>query len=375
MKKITFTLLFTFITFTALSQDTEAPTTPVNFQFIDNPTVQPDDLSVEWEHATDNVGVTTYEIYINSTLSRIVDYDGSDTIQYASFAHYPNGSYCLTILAKDAAGNASPISNQVCKTVNVIYQNGPPELYISGFLNYTGSSKAIELSNMTNVPIDLSDYAVKISFDGSATWDAVYTFPVNSVISPYESFIIAHPSFSICSDIITNSGIGIDYNANLTNIDGNDAIGLFKYDILYDMVGELGNNATHTSTDQFIKRSAYVDTIPSTSFNVNTWSIEISNGNCPYSFGFPNMALLNVETQELNSFNIYPNPTNGNTVYINTKNNAEISNIRVFDITGKQVINQTNPSNEINVQGLQQGMYILQLQIGNQTVNRKLIKQ
>ncbi|MGH1384225.1 T9SS type A sorting domain-containing protein [Kordia sp.] len=375
MKKITLTLLIIFSTFTAFSQDTEAPTTPVNFQFLDNPTVQPDNISVEWEHATDNVAVTTYEIYINGTLSRIVDYDGSDIIQYASFTNYPNGTYCLNIIAKDAAGNASPISNQVCKTVNVIYQNGPPELYLSGFLNYTGSNKAIEVSNITNSAIDLSDYSVKISYDGSATWDAVYTFPANSVVSPYESFIIAHPSFSICTNMITNFGIGIDYNANLTNIDGNDAIGLFKYDILYDMIGELGNNATHTSTDQFIKRDAYLTTIPSTSFNVNTWSIEISNGSCPSLFGFPYMVLLSVETQELNSFSIYPNPTNGNTVYINTKNNIEISSIRIYDITGKQVINQTNPSNEINVQGLQQGMYILQLQIGNQKVNKKLIKQ
>jgi hypothetical protein len=337
--------------------------------------VQPDNISVEWEHATDNVGVTTYEIYINSALSRIVANDGSDTIQYASFLNYPNGSYCLTILAKDAAGNTSPISSQVCKTVNVIYQNGPPELYLSGFLNYTGSSKAIEISNMTNNAIDLSDYSVKISYDGSATWDVVYTFPANSVVPPIESFIIAHPSFSICSGIITNFGIGIDYNANLTNIDGNDAIGLFKYDILYDMIGELGNSTTHTSTDQFIKRDAYVTTIPSTSFNVNTWNIGTSNGSCPGLFGFPNMALLSVETFEADSFQIYPNPTNGNIVYINTKNNVEISNIRVFDIAGKQVINQTNPSNEINVQGLQQGMYILQLQIGNQMINKKLIKQ
>ena len=375
MKKVTLTLLILFSMFTSFSQDTEAPTTPVNFQFLDNPTVQPDDISVEWEHATDNVAVTMYEIYINSVLSRIVAYDGSDTIQYASFANYPNGTYCLTILAKDAAGNASPITNQVCKTVNVIYQNGPPDLYLSGFLNYTGSNKAIEISNMTNNPIDLSDYSVKISYDGSATWDAVYTFPANSVVPSLESFIIAHPSFSICSDIITNFGIGIDYNANLTNIDGNDAIGLFKYDILYDTIGILGNNATHTNTDQFIKRDAYVATIPSTSFNVNTWAIGASNGSCPSSFGFPNMALLSVGDQELNSFQIYPNPTNGNVIYIDTQNNAEISKIRVYDMTGKQVLQQTNSSNEVNIQKLQQGMYILQLQIGNQTINKKLIKQ
>ena len=62
-------------------------------------------------------------------------------------------------------------------------------------------------------------------------------------------------------------------------------------------------------------------------------------------------------------------------VYINTKNNAEISSIRVFDITGKQVLQQVNPTNEINVQSLQQGMYLLQLKIDNQLITKKLIKQ
>ncbi|WP_298518337.1 T9SS type A sorting domain-containing protein [uncultured Kordia sp.] len=375
MKKITLILFILFSTYTSFSQDTEAPTTPVNFQFIDNPIVQPDDISVEWEHSTDNVGVETYEIYINGTLSRIVAYDGTGAIQYASFVNYPNGSYCLTILARDAAGNASPISGQVCKTVNVIYQNGPAELYLSGFVNYSGSEKAIEVSNMTFSAIDLSDYSIKISYDGNATWDVVYTFPANSMISPLESFIIAHPSFSICTDVITNLGINVDYNANLTNIDGNDAIGLFKYDILYDMIGELGNNATHTNTDQFIKRGAYLAAIPNTLFNINTWDMEVSNGSCPGLFGFPNMVLLSTEDVELNSFQIYPNPTNGDIVTIDTKNNVEITAVKVFDLTGKQVLQQTNVSNEINVQSLQQGMYILQLETENQTITKKLIKQ
>ena len=375
MKKITLVLLVLFCSFSSYSQDTEAPTTPINFQFVDNPIVQPDNISVEWEHSTDNIGVVTYEIYINGTLSRIVDYDGANAIQYASYLNYPNGTYCLTILARDAAGNASPLSDQVCKTVNVIYQNGPPELYLSGFLNYTGSEKAIEISNMTNSTIDLSDYSVKISYDGSTTWDVVYTFPANSVIPSLESFIIAHPSLSICSTMISNLGINIDYSTNLTSINGNDAIGLFKYDILYDIIGELGNNATHTNTDQFIKRGTYATTIPSTSFNVNTWDIEVSNGSCPSSFGFPNMALLNIKEQELNSFEIYPNPTNGNIVYIKNQNNVEIATVKIFDLTGKQVLQQTNPSNKINVETLQQGMYILQLEINNNMITKKLIKK
>ena len=85
--------------------------------------------------------------------------------------------------------------------------------------------------------------------------------------------------------------------------------------------------------------------------------------------------LLGVEEAEVNSFQIYPNPTNGNSVYINTKNNVEISEVRIYAISGKQVLQQIHPTNEINIQGLQQGMYILQLKAGNQITYKKIIKQ
>jgi hypothetical protein len=345
MKKITliFTLLLSSVW--SFAQDTEAPTTPINFQFVNNPLTQPDSISIQWDHATDNVGVATYEIYINGVLEEIVPYDGTNMTQFQPFQNYPNGTYCLTMLARDATGNASPLTSQICKTVSVVYQNAPVKPYFSGFLNFSGDNKAIEISNGSFNAFDLSIYSLKISYDGSGTWDTVYNFPANTVLNSNETFVVAHPSISICSTVVN------DYNSSITNFDGNDVIGLFKYDNLYDVVGgNLGNNATAVNTDVFIKKEYLTGTLPITNFNVNNWVSYNNDGSCPTMLGFSFLIVLDVEDETLDSFQMYPNPANGNTVFFQTKNNSSIDAVNVYDLSGKKVLEQTNVSSQLDVQ-------------------------
>lgn len=270
-------------------------------------------------------------------MEEILAYDGSNTIQYVPFLNYPNGTYCITILARDAAGNASPLSNQVCKTVQIFYQNEPTKLYISGLLNHSGDDKAIELTNYTQQDLNLADYTLKISYDGSGTWDTVYTFPANSVVTSYEVYVIAHPSISICSNMVD------DYDSTITNFDGNDVIGLFKYDIFYDTIGVLGNGGTIINTDKSMKRINMSSQIPSTNFDNTQWFTAGNNGMCPdllgYAFG---LAILSTEEVEVNSFQIYPNPATGNTLQFTTKNNQTIDVITIVDLNGRNVLTSTH---------------------------------
>ncbi|WP_420574039.1 T9SS type A sorting domain-containing protein [Kordia sp.] len=369
MKKITLTIVLLFACLFGFANDTEAPTTPTNLRFPDNPLVQPDSISVLWDHSTDNIGVATYEVYINGILEEIVPYDGTDTFQFIPLLNYSNGTYCIRVLARDAAGNASSLSNEVCKTVSVIYQNEPNKLYISGLLNYSGDNKAIELSNLTYQPIDLSDYSIKVSYDGSGTWDTVYTFPANTILPVYETYVIAHPNISICTEFVNN------YDASITNFDGNDVIGLFKYDVFYDAIGQLGNNATIINADMYMKRT-YMTTIPTTAFDLNTWDTFSSNGNCPPDFGFASIAVLTVEEEAINSFQMYPNPVATNTLQFNTTNNQTIDTISILDINGRTLLNSSNiNNNQLDIQTLKQGVYFVKVQVGNVISTHKLIRQ
>jgi hypothetical protein len=238
-------------------------------------------------------------------------------------------------------------------------------------LNYSGDTKAIEIKNFTSSLVDLANYELRLSSNGSGTWDTTYSFPTNTSIDPSGyTFIIANPNTTICADIVD------DYNSSITNFDGNDVLGLFKNNVLIDVIGNLGSSQNFINIGETYTRLYVVNPIPSTTFEINEWHLLLDNGNnvCP-GWGYNDPGLLSTKDVQQHSFQIYPNPVNGNTVFIDTKNDASIAVVRIYDISGKKVLEQTNVANQIDVQQLQQGMYIMQVEIGNEIVTKKLIKQ
>jgi chitodextrinase len=92
--------------FTATSTpDTEAPTAPSSLA-ASNETESTIDLN--WNAATDNVGVTEYEVFQGGT--SIATVTGTS---YQATGLTANTSYSFYVVAKDAAGNVSPQSNTV----------------------------------------------------------------------------------------------------------------------------------------------------------------------------------------------------------------------------------------------------------------------
>ena len=365
MKKITLLTLILLLGFSCFAQDTEAPTAPLDaFPIFYNNNAGTSTLI--WTHATDNVAVTEYDVYVDDVYNQTVAYNGSFSQGDATITGIFGASYCFKVLAKDAAGNTSPFSNTVCFTR--FPGPLPNDLYISAIMNGTGGNTLISITN-TIGPTNLDSYSMKISRDGNATWQETYTFPSGLVIPDISSHIIANSQANPCE-----SGSYDEINDMITDFDGNDTIGLFKNDVLIDIVGTLGDNTNYFESSKIYYRKSGSINSP---FDPAGWTgVLIPNTiDCIDIEGIGSFVLLGVEEAEVNSFQIYPNPTNGNSVYINTKNNVEISEVRIYAISGKQVLQQIHPTNEINIQGLQQGMYILQLQIGNQTINKKLIKQ
>ena len=79
--------------------DTEAPSNPTNL-VASNPTDNTIDLN--WTASTDNVGVTSYDIYVGG-----VNTYNSNTNSLTATDLTANSNYCFTVYAKDAAGNIS----------------------------------------------------------------------------------------------------------------------------------------------------------------------------------------------------------------------------------------------------------------------------
>jgi len=69
---------------------------------------------------------------------------------------------------------------------------------------------------------------------------------------------------------------------------------------------------------------------------------------------------------------IYPNPTSDILMLNNISKNAVIS---IFDISGKQVINQVNLNNQININYLTNGIYVLKITDNSETKTLKFVKE
>ncbi|WP_298518336.1 T9SS type A sorting domain-containing protein [uncultured Kordia sp.] len=371
MKKITLTLLFVFITFISFSQDTEAPTAPTNLNAIfyqnDNGT-----NILYWNNATDNVAVTAYDIYVNDNFHITVPHLDGQSQQDVLIEGLFGLSYCFYVVARDAAQNTSETSNTDCFHRNPSTSDQfPDDLYLSAIVNGDSNNKIIEISNLTDINANLDNYSIKISRDGNATWQDTYTFPSGHILNDLDAFVIGRSTGTFCAD---------EYDVIddiITDFDGNDVIGFFKNDVLIQSYGTLGDSSVimNANTAYTVNTGA----IELNYFDINFWTemdLATPLGSiCYYYIGTTEFIVLSTEDNTQNSFSIYPNPTNGDIVTIDTKNNVEITAVKVFDLTGKQVLQQTNVSNEINVQGLQQGVYILQIESDNKLTTKKLIRQ
>ena len=82
---------------------------------------------------------------------------------------------------------------------------------------------------------------------------------------------------------------------------------------------------------------------------------------------------LSIPEENLKNLTIYPNPTNGNTLYFNVTKEVTI---KMYNVLGKLIktnkINSKN--NNLDISSLRKGIYLLKINSENQFVTRKIIK-
>ncbi len=238
--------------------DTEAPTVPLSLA-ASNTTQSSTDLS--WLAATDNVGVTAYEIYQDAT------YIGSTSLlSYSVSGLTADTSYTFTVRARDAAGNTSADSNQASVTTLAGATGGgtTTELLISEYVEGSSNNKAIELANFTGSSIDLSQYSLKRNTNGGSSWGAAYALSGN--LASGNTYVIANSSAS--SSVTSLADITTGSDALLFN--GNDPVGLFKNNVLIDIVGTFSGGSADFAKDVTLRRKTSV-TSPTTGYNTGEW--------------------------------------------------------------------------------------------------------
>lgn len=81
---------------------------------------------------------------------------------------------------------------------------------------------------------------------------------------------------------------------------------------------------------------------------------------------------LKTTSNDINGLTLYPNPLSGNTLYVTSNANADMS-VQIFDLLGKEVVKANVISNSVNTANLQAGVYIVKITEEGKTVTRKLV--
>jgi len=239
------------------TDDKEAPTIVRNIKVI---AVSSNNATILWNKATDNIAVTTYEIYINGILNTT---SSNTTISIEGLK--PKTDYEITILAKDAKGNKSPVSASV-KFVTKKSNTTAKEIFFSEYIEGSGFNKAIEIANFTGANVDLSEYNLRRQSNGSGSWDFKYN--LSGRLNQGDVIVLAN---SLTTDNVLKSKADVlivdsfPDNPSPLNFNGNDPIGLFKNDILIDIVGTF-NNSNDFGKNITLQRKESI-TAPNTIFN------------------------------------------------------------------------------------------------------------
>jgi len=331
------------VTVTTLAPDTEAPTAP-SLSASGTTNVS---TTLTFTGATDNIGVTAYEIYKDGALIATVN-NSPYTVNGLS----ASTTYIFTVKAKDDAGNVSPLSNAV--SVTTLAAPAATELYISEYYEGTSNNKVLEITNPTLSAISLSGYSIKKQSNGSGAWS--FELTLSGTINPKSTFLLKNSLSSLSSCTFTAQsvvGAPIDFN-------GDDPVALFKNGTLIDVVGTF-NGTTNFAKDTDLRRNVI---IPNPVYTPSEWdvlAITTTVPNCD-NLGIANPAsALGVKDTTLNPTDvvILPNPVKGDVMMVkNVKNN---SNYEIIDFSGKLVQKGKLTNDTIHVNGLPKGNYILKI--------------
>ncbi|WP_417429541.1 endonuclease [Halpernia sp.] len=304
--------------------DNVAPSAPTNLSVVN---VGTNNISLQWTASTDNVEVTSYDIYANGVLM------GTTNTTSTNIANLdPQTSYTLYVVAKDAAENVSSQSNSVNATTLAIGTNCGNE-------------------NFETIPASSSTYSTYNWTSNGISWTSVDSR----------------------TDLNINGRAITIRNGSLTALSAPNGIGDLTVTTQLNYSGTAGTLkifVNDNDTGLTIPYSASVTTTQVKGINISgPVDISLVNSSTSNRVAIDDMmwtCYTTVSTNEVdknkNNLTIYPNPIKNKELNVSGENLSTIENVQIFDFTGKLVQTLTNPfknSNKIILKNLSKGVYIL----------------
>lgn len=323
------------------SNDTQAPTAATGLTVSGKTS---NSIALSWNASTDNVGVSSYNVYMDGTLKTTVN-STSTTISGLA----PSTTYSFYVVAQDAAGNSSANSATVSGTTNAGGGTTPS----------TGCAN----ENFESIPAASSTYSTKTWSNNGISWTATDSRTDQTI----NNKAITVRNGSLTSGSSAN-GIGSLTVTTQLKFSGNN--GVLDVKVNGTTVGTVPYSTTATTTTiNNINVSGNVTVSLVNNSSSNRIAIDDLTWTC-YSGSSAKLA-QNVATEA--AFKISPNPITNQEIFVK----GDIQNVKkaeIYTLQGKVLQSIDKPfrnGNVIRTVNLGQGVYILKL---DETTTQFLVK-
>ncbi len=224
---------------------------------------------LSWNASSDNVGVTGYFVYQDGGFI-----GSAASTNYTVAGLTANTSYTFSVKARDAAGNVSAASNIINVTTQDNTSGGgggvADALFFSEYIEGSSNNKALEIANNTGASVNLSGYSIKRQTNGAGAWSG--TLNLSGTLANNDVYVVANSSASTAiknvADITSSSG-AMSFN-------GNDPVGLFKNDVLIDIVGTFNGGSSNFAKDVTLRRKGDISS-PNSTYTTAEWDSYAQN--------------------------------------------------------------------------------------------------
>lgn len=308
-------------------------------------------VTLNWIAST-STDVIGYKIYQNGTL---VGFSKGNSFVVDHLT--PSTAYNFTVKAYDN-GYLYSVDSNIASATTLASDSFAKDIFVSKYIEGTSNNKAMELYNNTGHPVNLSNYQLA-SQSYNNTYNTYYfenAYEFEGVLQQGERAVIINPDASL-SCISVNQARFVTAAPEMA-YSGSQYLELRYKNAKIDAIGTYGQFNTSTLSDVTLYRNSSVNN-PNSTFALSEWD------SYPVDYCSnlgTTLATENVSFAENIELTLYPNPLTDGVIRFKGKDLEKIAEIAIIDMTGKVVLQKSNPfknSNEISVSQLNEGVYFV----------------
>ncbi|WP_336715679.1 reprolysin-like metallopeptidase [Chryseobacterium mucoviscidosis] len=311
------------------TSDTTAPTAPTLAASGTTST----STNLSWSGATDNVGVTGYDVYQGTSLI-----GSTASTSYTVSSLSPSTTYSFTVRAKDAAGNASVSSN----TVSVTTLAGTAVSYCSASANNTADERIgnVTFGSINNTSTGTAGYENFTSVSTNVTRGSAYSLS----ITPVWTSTKYNEAYAVY----------IDYNRDGDFADSGELAWSKTGSTTTPVTGSITIPSTATVGTTRMRVMMQYSSVPTSSCGTYTYG-QVED----YTLNIVSSGRGNIlDTKDMiTDIRVYPNPAKDILNISNTTNEE----YKIFDMGGKLINSGKLERGAVNVSGLIKGAYMIQI--------------